>query len=148
MAHRRSVDSRLTIAEMMKILAAVAFAFIWPPLFFFVMLYLLWPLGVLGRSLSMRDRDWFILGCRLFGVWVVYMGITYLVSYIDARIGYVDAMSPGSKPSGILIYAFTDLGFGFYLLFGTRHLAGLCYESEDAKSREQAVPDLVDRDSA
>lgn len=96
----------------------------------------------------MSARDWFILGCRLFGVWVVYMGVTYLASYLDARIGFAEPLSSGARPAGLLIYAFAHLGFGVYLLFGTRHLASLCYEPEGLKSREQEPTDFADRESS
>ena len=34
----------------------------------------------------MQARDWFLVGLRLFSVWVLYNGFTYLFYYFAERV--------------------------------------------------------------
>ena len=79
----------------------------------------------------MRSHDWFILGARLLGLWILHVGINYLVSFADFRIS--DRPSPvgGANVNSYLIQAMAHGAVAFYLLFGTRHLAQLCYWEDD-----------------
>jgi hypothetical protein len=79
----------------------------------------------------MVGRDWFILVCRLFGVWVAYTALTYITSYLDVRMGYTEEVGRSRLPGGLLIHGFGHLLLALYLLLGTRHLAWLCYENDD-----------------
>src|SRR3954469_20452637 len=79
----------------------------------------------------MSGRDWFIVGCRLFGVWVAYTGLTYVTAYLDVKLGYTQQMGRSSQPGGLLIHGFGHLLLALYLLLGTRHLAWLCYEKDE-----------------
>jgi hypothetical protein len=89
----------------------------------------------------MSGRDWFIAGCRLFGVWAAYTALTYVVAYLDIRLGYTAEVGRGSQPGGLLIHAFGHLLVALYLLLGTRHLAWLCYEKDEPLKSGQLAPD-------
>jgi len=87
----------------------------------------------------MRGRDWFILGARLFGLWVLYMAISYLVSFADFRIS--DRPSPvgGANVNSYLVQALAHGAVALYLLFGTRHLAQLCYWDDESSPPDRTA---------
>jgi len=80
---------------------------------------------------DMRDREWFTLGCRFFGVWVAYTALTYFSAYLDVSLGYTEELGRSSKPGGLLVHGFAHLALALYLLLGTPHLAWLCYERDE-----------------
>jgi hypothetical protein len=47
---------------------------------------------------TMRARDWFTVGFRLFGVWMILEGVGYLVSGLELQFRLVDPArsSPGA----------------------------------------------------
>jgi hypothetical protein len=97
----------------------------------------------------MSGRDWFIVGCRLFGVWVAYTSLTYITAYLDVRLGYTAEMGRSSHPGGLLIHGFGHLLLALYLLLGTRHLAWLCYENDESlKSKGHSSGLPTERDLA
>jgi len=79
----------------------------------------------------MRDRDWFIVGSRLIGVWVAYTSLSYIATYLSIKLGYTTAGDGIAHPGGWLIHAFLYGMFSLYLLLGTRHLAWLCFEQDE-----------------
>jgi hypothetical protein len=89
----------------------------------------------------MSGRDWFIVACRLFGVWVAYTALTYIMSYLDIKLGYTAEVGRASQPGGLLIYAFGHVILALYLLLGTRHLAALCYEEDEPSKSGLPAPD-------
>lgn len=95
----------------------------------------------------MRDRDWFMLGCRLFGVWIAYAAINYLSAYLAAKFGPAEDFGRESRPGGLLIHACIFMTFALYLLLGTRHLAWLCFEKDEPmKGSSRAVEAPPERD--
>jgi len=80
----------------------------------------------------MRDRDWFIVGSRLIGVWVAYTALSYIATYLDIKLSYTTERGGMTHPEGWLIHAFLYGMFSLYLLLGTRHLAWLCYEQDES----------------
>src|SRR3954453_24254483 len=77
-----------------------------------------WSSGGGGHN-SMVGRDWFIVGCRLIGVWVAYTALTYVTAYLDVRLGYTAETGRSSQSGGLLIH-----GFG-HLLLAPWSLGGL-----------------------
>ncbi|MEW4570927.1 hypothetical protein AB1L88_23920 [Tautonia sp. JC769] len=97
----------------------------------------------------MSGCDWFIVGCRLFGVWVAYTALTYITAYLDVRLGYTEEIGRSSQPGGLLIHGFGHLLLALYLLLGTRHLARLCYEDDEPPKTERGSSGLpTERDLA
>ena len=76
----------------------------------------------------MRSRDWFMLAARIFGLFVLYISITYLASYVDYCLGYRHDTESGK---GYLVHGCVHLGLALYLLLGTRHLTRLVYSEEN-----------------
>ncbi len=78
----------------------------------------------------MSGRDWFLVGTRLIGVWVLYSAFSYVASALSIhfamRLGHrPDA--PEGYPNVYLLDAAVLLCFAIYLLLGASHLANLCY---------------------
>ncbi len=76
----------------------------------------------------MKSRDWFMLAARIFGLFVLYISITYLASYVDYCLGYRHDTESGK---GYLVHGCVHLGLALYLLLGTRHLTRLVYSEEN-----------------
>ena len=74
----------------------------------------------------MTSRDWFMVGARLLGLWILYQSVSYLSTYIDFELisGRGDDRH---RTVNYLFYSMVDALLGFYLLFGTNHLARLVH---------------------
>jgi hypothetical protein len=101
----------------------------------------------------MRSQDWFALGVRLFGVWLITRGAAYVATWIDFRFGFSprppDVHSPTA--TGYLVYASVDFTLALYFLLGAQHLAGLCYREDQSSAppASTAPPNQrTDRDPA
>jgi hypothetical protein len=77
----------------------------------------------------MRPRDWFSVGVRLLGVWVIYDGFVYLLAVLSESLTHFSrseiarSLTTESKPSiDYAVYAVGALGFGFVLISGTERL--------------------------
>lgn len=86
----------------------------------------------------MNPREWFVLGIRLFGVWMLIQGVTYVAAFADQRLG-MSEQPRGMNPNGNILYAAFDFALAAYFLFGARHLARVC-DAED-KARPDRVRD-------
>jgi len=77
----------------------------------------------------MSPLDWFILGVRLFGVWLMIRGIEDLVTYLGIKWEFAHSRSedPAAK---WFFYGFFDLMISAYLLLGAKHFATLCYRRD------------------
>ncbi len=85
----------------------------------------------------MTPHDWFVLGIRLFGLWSLTQGVSYLANFVDLQIGLSDTPR-ATNPNSYLFYAACDFTLAAYFLLGTRHLAGIC---ERGGSSEEPGPD-------
>jgi hypothetical protein len=88
----------------------------------------------------MRPRDWFGVGVRLLGLYVVYDGFSYLVGFLARRM--VDSriareLGGGSVPGYYLVYAVCFLAFGFLLLWGAERLTRWAFNEPDTTAPEQ-----------
>ncbi len=86
----------------------------------------------------MNPREWFVLGIRLFGIWMVTRAATYLTGFVDYKLGLIETTSR-ANPTEQLLFATSDLALAAYFLFGARHLAPLC-ESDDRKDSKGSDP--------
>jgi len=95
----------------------------------------------------MKSRDWFMLAARIFGLFVLYISVTYLASYVDYCLGYRHDTESGK---GYLVHGCVHLGLALYLLLGTRHLTRLVYSEENPAPvvEENAPPNEAEHKSA
>lgn len=84
----------------------------------------------------MCGREWFMVGARLLGLWVLYSGLAHASVVLEHML---DLEPPGSlRPGYFLLHACWHLGLAGILLFKTPALAGLMCGSGDVAS---AAPD-------
>ena len=77
----------------------------------------------------MGPRDWFALGVRLFGIWLIARGMTYVASFADLKLYPVSDKARDSA-SAHLIYAMLDFGLAALFLLGTRTIVDWSYGEE------------------
>jgi hypothetical protein len=73
----------------------------------------------------MTSREWFVLGIRLFGLWLVTRGVAYVAMFADVKL-HLNDVARGTNPNGYLLYAAFDFAVAGYFLLGAHHLAGIC----------------------
>jgi len=93
------------------------------------------PVGTYQEQ-AMHRRDWFGLGVRGFGLWVLFTALTYFISFADIRFNQRPTAHQGPEVNSYLFHAVLRGAFGAYLLFGAQHLAHLCYGKD--KSCDEA----------
>lgn len=87
----------------------------------------------------MQTREWFIMGVRLLGLFVIFTSLTYFSYYIEHLLGH--RSDSFERPvSGYLVHGCVHFLFGLYLLFGTKHLARMAY----GELADQAKPDSLE----
>ena len=84
----------------------------------------------------MSPREWFVLGIRLFGLWLLTRGVTYLSGFVDLRLG-LGVPLRGTNANGFLFYAACDFALAAHFLFGARHLARICEGADKSDERGQ-----------
>ncbi len=77
----------------------------------------------------MNPKEWFVLGIRLFGLWLLTRGMNYISAFADLKLGLSETPR-GQNPTGNILYAAFDFAVAAYFLLGARHFAKLC-ESEE-----------------
>lgn len=94
----------------------------------------------------MSGRDWFVVGVRLIGVWVLYTALGYFAAYADIRMAQATGHQPvvpnGGYEGGYLLQGAFFGAFSVYLILGTEHLASLCYGP--VRSHKKAVMEELD----
>jgi hypothetical protein len=95
----------------------------------------------------MRPRDWFSVGLRLFGVWLVYRGVGDLLAAASWLLGltprYV-AKDFDDAHSGVmfsLMYSAGYFALSAYFLFGSEHLTRWSYDEPSPTSDEDGPGD-------
>lgn len=78
----------------------------------------------------MTGRDWFTVGVRLLGAWVLWLALEYFIAYLGQRLDFLERLPQGQSPHYYLYLTACYLAVACYFLFGTRHLARLCYGEE------------------
>jgi hypothetical protein len=71
----------------------------------------------------MRPRDWFLVGLRLFSIWVFYNGFGYFIGYFAERIDMwlpqnltQQLSQPSSRSRYYLAFSVGEFAFAFLLL--------------------------------
>jgi ABC-type Na+ efflux pump permease subunit len=77
----------------------------------------------------MNGREWFIVGTRLFGIWMLCQAVSYIGGFIDLQLGYRNDTGY-AYPTGYLVQAGVYLLLSMFLLFGARNLANYCYDRD------------------
>jgi hypothetical protein len=88
----------------------------------------------------MRCKDLFALGVRLFGVWLITRGVTYVEMFVDYKL-YPTSEKARDSAAGTLIYATLDFALAAFFLLWTRVIVAWCYGEEPgiAKADEPRV---------
>lgn len=82
----------------------------------------------------MRPRDWFSVGIRLFGLWVIYRGFTFAMYFVADCLSLFTAFAlsnewetakKNSKPEIFLAAGYLILGFIF--VYGGERLTRLVF---------------------
>lgn len=78
----------------------------------------------------MRQREWFVLGIRLLGVWVILSGIEEFVALAEARFGLTSPLH--TQLGAYLLHAAVDFAVGGYLLSGGSLLTTFAFGSDNS----------------
>ncbi|HEY8668694.1 MAG TPA: hypothetical protein VIL86_18750 [Tepidisphaeraceae bacterium] len=71
----------------------------------------------------MKAKDWFLVGVRLFGVWMLLEGVAQTVVLLQAMLGLVTLQR--TWPIAYIMHALVDFAIGVYLLQGAPLLIAL-----------------------
>jgi hypothetical protein len=77
----------------------------------------------------MKCKDLFAVGVRLFGVWLVTVGITYVAAFVDGKLYPVTDKARDSSAAN-LIYATFDFALAAFFLLWTHVIVGWAYGGE------------------
>ena len=87
----------------------------------------------LRNRIPTSPREWFVLGIRLFGLWLLTRGVGCVANFVDFRLG-LNELPPGTSSNGYLFYAASDFALAAYFSPGARHMACIC---EGGKSSDE-----------
>ena len=92
----------------------------------------------------MRPRDWFSVGVRLIGVWIVQRAFVYVLSMLAERLTYQDALDASKLHHDTeAIYSIELLIFGFLLVFGAERVTKLVYREPEADELDDSHADAA-----
>jgi hypothetical protein len=86
----------------------------------------------------MRIRDLFGLGVRLFGVWLICRGATYLATFVDLKL-YPSSERVQYSATSYLIYATIDFSIAVFFLLWTRVMVAWSYGDESGSAEVESV---------
>jgi hypothetical protein len=72
-------------------------------------------------------RDWFALGCGLFGIWELLLAAHWMISALDIMTGLYRSTSPGTTLPGAMVNAVCHGFLALWLLASARKLAAFWY---------------------
>ena len=87
----------------------------------------------------MNARDWFGVGGRLIGVWLLVeaiQGLAYVLVY------QVRLLSLPNQAGLSGLYPLIEAGLGAYLIFGAEHLAGIVYRAKPPRGFDVETRDV------
>jgi hypothetical protein len=98
----------------------------------------------------MRPRDWFLVGIRLLGVYVVYRGVVEAANLLSVLFGampqyYLERDFGGSSwaaTKNYLLYAIVDFALGLYFVYGGEEITKRVFD-EYPRDEEEEKPDAV-----
>lgn len=79
---------------------------------------------------GMNPRQWFVLGIRLFGVWLLIEGVGFVANFLDLRLG-LGLVPETGRPAGYLLYAAFDFALAAFFLLAPGKLASWCEAADD-----------------
>jgi hypothetical protein len=91
----------------------------------------------------MRARDWFGVGIRLLGVYVIYDAFNFLVGFFARRMveSEIARELGGSKsaPAYYLVYAVCLAASGFILIWGAERLTRWAFNEPAAEPKDDEI---------
>ena len=84
----------------------------------------------------MNPKHWFVLACRVMGVWTLLGAVTSWVTVHNVLKGFFHPES--TSIGGYVLHAAVDTFLGLYLLVGSAQLASLVYKNSDPGSVSEA----------
>ena len=78
----------------------------------------------------MQQKEWFTLGVRLLGVWILFLGIEEVIAMVEARFGMISATHTTLAAYGF--HAAANFAAGLYLLSGARILVDFAFGNRTA----------------
>ena len=82
----------------------------------------------------MSSRDWFGVGVRLFGIWLITRGSVYVATLGEYKLGFATAPN-GGNPTSLLLYTILDFGLAAVFLLWTRHVVEWTYGEDRASHK-------------
>jgi hypothetical protein len=95
-----------------------------------------------GSIRTMKQQEWFVVGIRLIGVWLLFLGIEELVTLVEARFGLISPLHTGL--GAYFFHAAVDFAVGAYFLAGGGALVSFAFGGRapiDPASNEAAPND-------
>ena len=86
----------------------------------------------------MKARDYFGLGVRLFGVWLICRAVQYIASFTDMKL-YPASDRIRDGAAAHLIYAAVDFALAAFFLLGTRVVVAWSYGEDGEKIAREAA---------
>jgi hypothetical protein len=84
-------------------------------------------------------RDAFAVGVRLFGVWLITRGATYVAGFLDGKL-YPASVQARDSAAANLIYAAIDFSLAAFFLLGTRAIVAWSYgDSPETTAGKESV---------
>jgi hypothetical protein len=95
----------------------------------------------------MRPRDWFLVGIRLLGVYVVYRGVVETTNLLAVFFGampetYVQRDFGGSSWVAVknyLLYAIANFALGLYFAYGGEEITKRVFDEYPPKDDEEKI---------
>jgi hypothetical protein len=94
-------------------------------------------------TMTMRPRDLFSVGLRLFGVWMGLRGFDYIVNVISIRLGLTPsstgfALNQHAEELWYLFYASADITIGVCLILGAEQFADFAFRLGKKSAEQQS----------
>ncbi len=83
----------------------------------------------------MRYRNLFALGVRLFGIWLITRGLSYVAAFADVKLYPVSDRARDSAGAN-LIYATLDFALAVFFLLWTRAIVAWSYGGKPGIDQE------------
>jgi len=84
----------------------------------------------------MQCKDLFALGVRLFGIWLITRGLSYVEAFADMKL-YPASDRTRDSAAANLIYATLDFGLAAFFLLWTQVVVAWTYGEEPEISQQQ-----------
>jgi uncharacterized BrkB/YihY/UPF0761 family membrane protein len=79
----------------------------------------------------MNGRDWFVVGARLFGLWLLYSALSFLSVLVDLMLEFANQQAYPNAPGSYLFLFSWQFLLACILIFKTELLANALYQRPD-----------------